>query len=182
MLSYFQIFSFSLILLIVFESTLRINKPTSKRPSILLSDAAQWPTDWAYFLGRQVARLTDVLYFLRELLGQDIRALWNASIHLVIAPSYFIRGYVTYYLSALTTTPLVVALGTLCVLLISIAFVFPQYTFGIFAVMNSLDTETKNIIAFSAAALVPIIAVCVIFPVCELVILDKEDEEISSQS
>ena len=52
-----------------------------------------------------------------------------------------------------------------------------RYTFGIFAIMNSLDTATKNLIALSTTAvLVPIIIGCVIFPVSEL----AEDEEISS--
>jgi len=87
--------------LVLTESILRVNAPTFARPSTLMNSTASFIAEWAYWLGYQVARITDLYYLVKKYIGDDVVVLIVASWNLIKAPLEAACGYIAYYANTL---------------------------------------------------------------------------------
>jgi len=93
--------------IVIVESVLRTQAPRVVRPSTLINLAADLVTQIAGWLGEQYAYVTDVVYFARDVVGDDVCVLVTAVVRLCTSPYEFVRSYVHYYTDQ-SRTPLTV--------------------------------------------------------------------------
>jgi hypothetical protein len=94
MLAALGLVSFALLLA---ESALRTRAPNAPRPSTLMSSAAARIGSAALAAGRTLARISDLYYLLKHIVGDDIVALATSAWAHVAAPTKLVSGYVAYY-------------------------------------------------------------------------------------
>lgn len=97
-----------LIITTLIENYFRKNVPDSSyRPSTILNTIANKIGELALYLGIQLAKLSNIYYFIRDILreyiSEDLYALVNASVRITVAPFKFIKGYIEYYVCTLTS-------------------------------------------------------------------------------
>lgn len=107
------------IFVLILESALRINDPAYPRPSTIITLCAAFISEWAYYIGQQIARFTDVWYIIKEIFGNDLKALGTAVYNLCKSPFYLGKGYIVYYLDSIMPADAAILAIVLVIIVIS---------------------------------------------------------------
>lgn len=80
------------------ENYFRRNHPeSSKRPSTCLNNVAIKCSSFFTWVGYQVAKFTDIYYFIKEFIGQDCLNILTTFSEIIISPFRTIQGFFEYY-------------------------------------------------------------------------------------
>lgn len=128
------------VLLVLFESALRVNGPEYSRPSTVITACATFVAEWASYIGQQIGRFTDIWYIIKDVFGKDAYALFKATYELLGSPLYVAKGYVMYYYME-SNTPRGYAI--FIIIFISIILFYVCYN-HLDAIQAKIEEKTKN--------------------------------------
>jgi len=119
-------FSLSLLLILLLENVFRKNYPTSRyRPTFAIHSIATKLIDLYDFIGRIIAKFSDLFYILREFIAEDLFNLCCESFRLLTSFVYIINSYYKYYYNNYNNDVFVYMLfSVICMLIISFGFYF----------------------------------------------------------
>jgi hypothetical protein len=88
-----------MLLLVGVENVMRNKNPNSMgRPSNFIMECSNKLKEGFKWVGYQIARITDLVYFIKEYIFEDLKNLALGTVEVLISPWYLIKGYYNYYL------------------------------------------------------------------------------------